>query len=179
MVVRYYCETLVDHGASRHGSMGEGIFVKRIAILSDTHGLLRPEVIAQLERADVIVHAGDINTPSVADALAAYGPVHIVRGNNDKEWAQNLPDSLTFEVEGLGIFLVHKKQDVPPVLSGVDVVIYGHSHRYAMEEREGVLWLNPGSCGPRRFGQDITLAVMEVDKGRCQVKRVSIPHQAR
>lgn len=150
--------------------------MKRIAILSDTHGLLRPEVLARLEEADVILHAGDINTQGVVDRLAACGPVHLVRGNNDKEWAAYIPHHLRVEIEGLRFFLVHNKKEVPQDLTGVDVVVYGHSHKYACQVREGVLWLNPGSCGRRRFDQEITFAMMTADKGTYQLEKVVIPH---
>ena len=150
--------------------------MKKIAVLSDTHGLLRPEVAAHLAGADLILHAGDINTQAIVDALAAYAPTHLVRGNNDKEWAQGLPHSLTFTVEGIRFFMVHNKMDVPRDLSGVDVVIYGHSHKYAEETRDGVLWLNPGSCGRRRFDQEITFSMLEVEEGRYRVEKIVIPH---
>ena len=153
--------------------------MKHILILSDTHGLLREEVKALLAQADVVIHAGDINTPAIVDALRRCGESYIVRGNNDKDWAVDLPHSLTFTVEGVRFFLVHNKKDVPKDLSGVDVVVYGHSHRYAMEERAGVLWLNPGSCGRRRFDQEITFAMMTAEKGRYQVEKVVIPNEVK
>ena len=124
--------------------------MKRIVILSDTHGLLRPEVLGYLSQADAIIHGGDINTQDIVDTLRDFAPLYIVRGNNDKEWAENLPHSLTLAIEGVRFFLVHNKRDVPPNLTDVDVVVYGHSHKYACEERDGMLWLNPGSCGRRR-----------------------------
>lgn len=151
--------------------------MKRIIILSDTHGLLRPEVLEYLSQADIIIHGGDINTQAIVDKLREYAPLHIVRGNNDKEWAEELPHSLTFAIEEVSFFLVHNKKDIPADLSGVDVVIYGHSHKYACEERDGVLWLNPGSCGRRRFDQEITFDVMTVDSGQIQVEKVVIPHE--
>ena len=151
--------------------------MKRIVILSDTHGLLRPEVLDCLSQADFIIHGGDINTQTIVDTLQGFAPLHIVRGNNDKEWAEDLPHSLMFAIEGVRFFLVHNKRDVPPNLSGVDVVFYGQSHKYACEERDGVLWLNPGSCGRRRFDQEITLAVMTAEDGQFQVEKVTIPHE--
>ena len=151
--------------------------MKRIVILSDTHGLLRPEVLDCLTGADVILHGGDINTQAIVDKLQSFAPLHIVRGNNDKEWAEGLPHSLTFEIEGIRFFMVHNKRDVPQNLSGVDVVVYGHSHKYACEGPDGVLWLNPGSCGRRRFDQEITFAVMTADNGQLQVEKVTIPHE--
>ena len=151
--------------------------MKRIVILSDTHGLLRPEVLDHLSQADAIIHGGDINTQAIVDTLQGFAPLHIVRGNNDREWAENLPHSLTFTIESIRFFLVHNKRDVPPDLSDVDVVVYGHSHKYACENRSGVLWLNPGSCGRRRFDQEITLAVMIAEGGQFQVEKVTIPHE--
>lgn len=151
--------------------------MKRVIVLSDTHGLLRPEVLAYLTQTDEVVHGGDINTQAIVDKLSEYAPLHIVRGNNDKDWAEDLPHSLTFTIEGVRFFLVHNKKDVPPDLSGVNVVIYGHSHKYACEERDSVLWLNPGSCGRRRFDQEITFAVMTLDNGHVQVEKVVIPYE--
>ena len=113
------------------------------------------------------------------DKLQECAPLYIVRGNNDKEWAIDLPLSLTFTIESVRFFLVHNKKDVPADLSDVDVVIYGHSHKYACEERNGVLWLNPGSCGRRRFDQEITFAIMTIDNGHIQVEKVVIPHEKR
>ena len=153
--------------------------MKRIIVLSDTHGLLRPEVLEYLPQADIIIHGGDVNTSAIVDKLRECAPLYIVRGNNDKEWAVDLPLSLTFTIEGVRFFLVHNKKDVPADLSDADVVIYGHSHKYACKEREGVLWLNPGSCGRRRFDQEITFAIMTVDNGRTQVEKVVIPHEKR
>ena len=151
--------------------------MKRVIVLSDTHGLLRPEVLEYLSRADVIIHGGDINTQAIVDKLREYGPLYIVRGNNDKEWAEGLPHSLTFAVEGVRFFLIHNKKDIPADLSDVDVVVYGHSHKYACGERDGLLWVNPGSCGRRRFNQEIPLAAMTVDGRHAQAEKVTIPHE--
>ena len=151
--------------------------MKRIIILSDTHGLLRPEVLEYLPQADAIIHGGDINTQGIVDKLRECAPLYIVRGNNDKEWAIDLPPSLSFPIEDVCFFLIHNKKDVPADLSDVDVVIYGHSHKYACEERNGILWLNPGSCGRRRFDQEITFAIMTIDNGHIQVEKVVIPHE--
>ena len=151
--------------------------MKRIIVLSDTHGLLRPEVLEYLPQADIIIHGGDINTQTIVDKLRECAPLYIVRGNNDKEWAVDLPHSLTFTIEGARFFLVHNKKDVPADLYNTDMVIYGHSHKYACAERNGVLWLNPGSCGRRRFDQEITFAIMTIDNGHIQVEKVVIPHE--
>ena len=150
---------------------------KRIAVLSDTHGLLRPEVLAAIDGCDAIIHGGDINKPEIIERLQEIAPVYVVRGNNDKEWAEDLPYSLTFTVEGVRFFLVHNKKDVPKDLSGVDVVVFGHSHKYEEREENGVLWLNPGSCGRRRFHQEITLCRMEAEDGHFRVEKCLIPHE--
>ena len=151
--------------------------MKHVVVLSDTHGLLRPEVLEYLKQADIILHAGDINTQAIVNILKTYAPLYIVRGNNDKEWAQDLPQSLAFSIETLRFFMIHNQKDIPADLSQADVVIYGHSHKYACENREGALWLNPGSCGKRRFDQEITLALMDVEGSRFQVEKVVIPQE--
>ena len=129
----------------------------KLAILSDTHGLLRAEVIAHLKQADAILHAGDINRQEIVDALRQYAPLSVVRGNNDKDWAQEIPHTVTVTLNGIRFFMVHNRKDVPQSLPGIDVVVFGHSHKYVQQEKDGLLWLNPGSCGPRRFHQEITM----------------------
>ena len=151
----------------------------RLAILSDTHGLLRPEVAEHLKTADVILHGGDINKPGIVDELRKAAPLYIVRGNNDKEWAEAIPHDLTVVLEGLTFYMVHNKKDVPSDLPGVDVVVFGHSHKYVQEEKDGILWLNPGSCGPRRFHQEITMMMAEVWGGNIQVEKIVIPHEVK
>ena len=148
----------------------------RIAILSDTHGLLRPEVVEYLKTADVILHGGDINKQSIVDELQQYAPLYIVRGNNDKEWAQDIPHDLTLTLDGMTFVMVHNKKEVPD-LTGADVVVFGHSHKYLQEEKDGVLWLNPGSCGPRRFHQEITMMMAELTDGSLRVEKITIPHE--
>ena len=150
----------------------------KIAILSDTHGLLRPAVVEHLKTADAILHGGDINKQSIVDELRQYAPLYIVRGNNDKEWAQAIPHDLTVTLGGVTFYMVHNKKEVPSDLSGVDLVVFGHSHKYVQEEKGGILWLNPGSCGPRRFHQEITMMMAELSGGNLQVEKISIPHEA-
>ena len=147
----------------------------KLAILSDTHGLLRPEVAEHLKTADAILHGGDVNKPGIVDQLERYAPLYVVRGNNDKEWAEQLPHDLTITLGGVTFYLVHNKKEVPADLTGVDAVVFGHSHKYLLEERDGVLWLNPGSCGPRRFHQEITMMMAEVENGTLQVEKITIP----
>lgn len=151
--------------------------MKKVVVISDTHGLLRPQVLSYLDGADLILHAGDINTQAIVDQLETYGPLKVVRGNNDKDWAEQIPVHSQFTVEDVRFFMVHNKRDVPRELPPVDVIVYGHSHKYAQEEKQGVLWLNPGSCGPRRFHQDITMAIMTVDGKKIEVQKILIPHQ--
>ncbi len=151
----------------------------KLAILSDTHGLLRPEVVEQLKTADAILHGGDINKQSIVDQLRQYAPLYVVRGNNDKEWAEDIPHDLTITLDGVTFYMVHNKKELPATLNGVDVVVFGHSHKYVQEEKNGILWLNPGSCGPRRFHQEITMTMAELADGEIQVEKISIPHEVR
>ena len=149
----------------------------KLAILSDTHGLLRPEVAEHLKTADAILHGGDVNKPGIVDQLERYAPLYVVRGNNDKEWAEQIPHDLTITLGGVTFYLVHNKKEVPADLTGIDAVVFGHSHKYLLEERDGVLWLNPGSCGPRRFHQEITMMMAEAEDGTLQVEKIVIPHE--
>lgn len=151
----------------------------KIAILSDTHGLLRPEVVEYLETVDAILHGGDINRQSIVDELRQYAPLYVVRGNNDKDWAEAIPHDLTVTLDGVTFFMVHNKKEVPKDLSGVNVVVFGHSHKYMQQEQDGVLWLNPGSCGPRRFHQEITMMLAEVADGRITVDKITISHEGK
>ena len=151
----------------------------RIGVLSDTHGLLRPEVLSALEGCGAILHGGDINRQDIIDALERVAPVYVVRGNNDKEWAEHIPLTLDFTLAGLRVCMAHKKKDLPADLSGCDLAVCGHTHRYEEARAGKTLLLNPGSCGPRRFNQPVTLAVLEVDGGGIAVHRIDIPNQGR
>ena len=151
----------------------------KLAILSDTHGLLRPEVLEYLKDVDAILHGGDINKPGIIDELRQYAPLYIVRGNNDKEWAEAIPHDLTVTLGGVTFYMVHNKKEVPADLSGVDAVVFGHSHKYLQKEKGGILWLNPGSCGPRRFHQEITMMMVEIADGHIQVTKITIPHEVK
>ena len=151
----------------------------RLAILSDTHGLLRPEVAELLKSADAILHGGDINRQSIVDQLRQYAPLYVVRGNNDKEWAEAIPHDLTVTLGGVTFCVVHNRKEVPADPSEVDAVVFGHSHKYAEEERDGRLWLNPGSCGPRRFRQEITLMMAEAEDGTLRAEKITIPHEVK
>lgn len=148
----------------------------KIAVLSDTHGLLRPEVMDRIAGCDLILHGGDINRKEIIDRLQEIAPVYAVRGNNDREWAEHVPVTLTFQVEDCRFFLVHNKREVPEDLAGIDVVVFGHSHRYLEQTIDGRLWLNPGNCGRRRFDQEITFAMITVDGKSISVEKITIPH---
>lgn len=151
--------------------------MKQIAILSDTHGLLREHVIAELAEADCSIHAGDIDTPSIVESIRQFGETYMVRGNNDKEWAEALSKSIAVTIEGVRFFIVHDKKDIPKFLTNVDVVVYGHSHKYSAEIVKGVLFLNPGSCGKRRFDLEITMCRMTVEAGSYRYEKVMIPYK--
>lgn len=150
----------------------------RVAIISDTHNMLRPEVKEYLRGCELILHAGDICKPEILEELKTFAPVYVVRGNNDRQWAGEIPYTLAFELGGMNFFMIHKIYDLPQNLSaqGVQVVIYGHSHKYDDHEEEGLRFLNPGSCGPRRFTQPITMMMATIDDGRIEIERIEIPH---
>ena len=147
----------------------------KVGIISDTHGLLRPEVLEILKSCDCILHGGDINKPEILDTLRLMGNIYVVRGNNDKDWAEGLAQTLTFSIEGVKFFMVHNKKDVAWELGDTDIVVFGHSHKYLEKTVDGRLWLNPGSCGKRRFDQEITMEVMDIEDGRYTVEKVVIP----
>lgn len=137
----------------------------RIGVISDTHGLLRPEAALALRGCELILHAGDVGKPEVLSALQAIAPVVAIRGNNDQgSWADALPCTEVVEVDSLLLYLVHDvaELDLDPAAARFAAVISGHSHRPSSSVREGVLYLNPGSAGPRRFSLPIGLAVLEV-----------------
>ena len=147
----------------------------QIAVLSDTHGLLRREVVAELQDCSHIIHAGDIIREKDLDELRLYGSVYAVRGNNDLwlDGLQDLAHVLRFQIAGVSFLMTHDRYDLPRNLDGVQAVIYGHSHRYSEEWKDGRLWLNPGSCGFSRFGSGVTMAKMTVEDGRIMsVRRI-------
>jgi putative phosphoesterase len=128
--------------------------VSRVGLISDTHGLLRPEAKAFLEGCDRIIHGGDIGNPDILEQLAALAPLSVVRGNNDHgDWAEELAETQRVQVGKVLIYVIHDiaQLDIDPRGAGVRVVVSGHSHKPAVTERDGVLYVNPGSAGPRRF----------------------------
>jgi len=149
----------------------------RIGLISDTHGLLRPEALATLQGCEQIIHAGDIGKPEVLDGLRAIAPLEAIRGNIDTaDWALELPERLDLRIGGLSLHVLHdlKQLDIDPLAAGIDVVIAGHSHKPKVERRNGVLYINPGSAGPRRFSLPISLALLELNDGDAQVELISL-----
>jgi putative phosphoesterase len=141
----------------------------KVGIISDTHGLLRPEAIAAFRGVDQIIHAGDIGKPEILEQLAGIAPVTAVRGNNDQEaWATDLPESACMRIAGIKIFLIHDIKEIELDLknAGVDIVIAGHSHRPLIENRDQILFINPGSAGPKRFKLPVSIALLEISEGR-------------
>lgn len=138
----------------------------RIGLISDTHGLLRPEVLAWLEGSDHLLHAGDICGPEVLECLARIAPLTAVRGNNDRgRWAESLAEAETVRFGGVAVHIVHDLQDLD-LAEPVQVVVTGHSHKPRVEQREGILFVNPGSAGPRRFSLPISAGELRVDGDR-------------
>jgi len=137
----------------------------RVGVISDTHGLLRPEAIGALRGSDLIVHAGDIGRPDVLEQLRNLAPTHAVRGNIDiAPWSRELPVTVVVHAGRQRLFVLHdiSQLDVDHFRAGYGAVVFGHSHRPSAERRDGVLFLNPGSAGPRRFGLPITMARLHV-----------------
>ena len=149
----------------------------RIGVISDTHGLLRSEAVKALHGVDLIVHAGDVGKPEILVQLKTIAPVFAVRGNVDTEpWAKELPPTAVVEADGASIYVVHRLQDLDlsPEGGGFNAVISGHTHQAEQWERNGVLYLNPGSAGPRRFRLPVTLALLDVDEEPWRVEIVEM-----
>jgi uncharacterized protein len=144
-----------------------------LGVISDTHGLLRPEAIEALVGSDRILHAGDIGAAEVLVELARIAPVTAIRGNVDTEsWARGLPETELVELGDATIYMVHDlgRLDLKPEAAGMRVVVYGHSHQPKMEERNGVLYFNPGSAGPRRFKLPVSVGRLRIEDGKVSVE---------
>lgn len=142
----------------------------KLGIISDTHGLMRPEALAALEGSDRIIHAGDVGAPEILEALACIAPVEAIRGNVDTaEWVRHLPETREVRLKNVRLWMLHDvhQLDFDPVKEGFQAVIAGHSHRPKIEYGRGVLYLNPGSAGPRRFRLPVTVA-------RCEIRDMTI-----
>ena len=146
-----------------------------LGVISDTHGLLRPEAVEALRGAQQVIHAGDVGSPEILKKLATIAPVTAVRGNVDKDaWAQQLPQTQVLEAGGISIYLLHDlaQLDVKPEAAGFRVVISGHSHIPKQEVRNGVLYFNPGSAGPRRFKGRVSVGRLRIDGGEVSAELV-------
>lgn len=166
--------------SAARGGQGGGETVE-LGLVSDTHGLVRPEVLEALAGVDRIVHAGDVGADGILDRLREIAPVTAVRGNVDRGgWARDLPDTAVLEVAGAKILVLHIREELPrrlpggPDEAGFDAVVHGHSHQPAIEEEEGVLFLNPGSAGPRRFDLPVTVMRATVRDGRIEARLVEL-----
>ena len=151
--------------------------VHTVGVISDTHGLLRPEAVAALTGVERIVHAGDIGSPDVLTQLERLAPVVAVRGNNDRDaWAADIPETEVVEVGGVSLYVLHDlhELDLDPRAAGFAAVIAGHSHQPRLDERDGVIYLNPGSAGPRRFKLPISLARLTVTDSQVQARLLTL-----
>ena len=149
----------------------------RIGLISDTHGLLREEAIAALRGSDHLIHAGDIGNADTLQRLSAVAPLTAVRGNNDVgDWADTVPETQQVELRGARIFVIHDLATlaIDPRAAGIDVVVSGHSHRPRCERRDGVLYVNPGSAGPRRFRLPIGVGVLTIDAAGINAELVTL-----
>jgi putative phosphoesterase len=148
-----------------------------IGLISDTHGLLRPQAVRALDGCDLIIHAGDVGKPEIIDQLQAVAPVVAVRGNIDKgEWASRLPLTAAVETVSPRIYVIHDvhELDIDPAAAGFAILVSGHSHKASREERSGVLYLNPGSAGPRRFRLPIALARLDLGRSPWEVRFIEL-----
>ena len=148
-----------------------------LGVISDTHGLLRPEAVEALRGSDRILHAGDIGAPEILEALAKIAPVTAVRGNVDTaSWARALPETEVVEAGGVSIYILHDlgQLDLKPEAAGFRVVVYGHSHQPKIEEKNGVLYFNPGSAGPRRFHLPVSVGRLTIGAGKVRAELVEL-----
>jgi putative phosphoesterase len=148
-----------------------------VGVISDTHGLLRPEAVEALRGSECIIHAGDVGSPEILAELSAIAPLTAIRGNVDKgEWARKLPETEVLEVGGISIYVLHDlaQLDLTPKAAGFAVVISGHSHVSKHEIRDGVLYFNPGSAGPRRFKLPISVGKLIVNDGGVHAEIVQL-----
>jgi uncharacterized protein len=148
-----------------------------LGVVSDTHGLLRPEALRALRGSERILHAGDIGAPEILDALAQIAPVTAVRGNIDTEpWARSLPETEVVEAAGVSIYILHdlSQLDLKPQAAGFRVVVCGHSHRPKIEEKNDVLYFNPGNAGPRRFKLPVSVGRLMIEAGKVRAELLEL-----
>jgi uncharacterized protein len=148
-----------------------------VGLISDTHGLVRPEALAALKGSELIIHAGDIGKPAVLESLSSIAPVIAIRGNNDRDpWAKIFPDVLNLRINGVKIHVIHDLHDMEtdPLAGGFKLVVSGHSHKPNVIKRAGVLFINPGSAGPRRFKLPVTVARLKIDSKNLKARIVEL-----
>lgn len=148
-----------------------------LGVISDTHGLLRPEAMAALRGVGRILHAGDVGNPEILDRLRDLAPVSAVRGNIDRgRWAAALPETAVIEVEGVSIYILHDlgQLDLKPEAAGFQIVVYGHSHQPSVEEKNGVLYFNPGSAGPMRFKLPVSVGRLRIEGKKVRAEVVKL-----
>lgn len=149
----------------------------RIGLISDTHGLLRPEALNALQGVDHVIHAGDIGKPFILEELARIAPLTVVRGNNDTgDWARSLSDAVSVELAGTHIHVLHDMKELGKYADPGDaqVIIAGHSHKPLIHSEAGILQVNPGSAGPRRFRLPVTVALLEIQRGVAQAEIIAL-----
>jgi putative phosphoesterase len=148
----------------------------KVGVISDTHGLMRPQALDALRGTELILHAGDIGSPEILDWLGTLAPVNAIRGNNDTDrWAKKLPEILDLELEDVRIHMLHNLKEISPRQAATaNVVIAGHSHRPIAEHRDGVLYLNPGSAGPRRFKLPISVATLTISGANARARIIEL-----
>ena len=149
----------------------------RIGVISDTHGLVRPEALSALKNSELIIHAGDIGKPEVLISLRSIAQVIAIRGNNDREpWARKIPDIFHLSVNDVRIYVIHNvnELEIDPAAAGFRAVISGHSHNPGIIKRDGLLFLNPGSAGPRRFKLPVTVASIQIRNNGLQARLIEL-----
>ena len=147
----------------------------RVGVISDTHGLLREDVINQLKTCDYIIHGGDIDKEEILDELKNIAPLFVVRGNNDKgEWADSLSRELYFNIGDIKFYMIHNIKDIPNNLKNVDVIVFGHSHKYFYEVIDNISYLNPGSCEKKRFNLPINFVIMTIKNKDYNIENINI-----
>jgi putative phosphoesterase len=147
--------------------------VEVIGLISDTHGLMRPEALEALRGVDLLIHAGDIGKVEVLDALRPIAPLHAIKGNNDRgAWVKKLPDTMILTVGGVKLYVIHDVHELSfePSKDGIAAVISGHSHKPSIVERDGVLFVNPGSAGPRRFKLPVAVEKLRIADGKLKAE---------
>jgi len=149
----------------------------RVGLISDTHGLVRPEALAALTGSDLIIHAGDIGKPEVLTSLNAIAPVIAIRGNNDRAaWAEKIPDVLNLHINGIKIHVIHNLNELEadPATDGFGAIVSGHSHKPRLVTRDGILFINPGSAGPRRFKLPVAVGKLRIRRGNVHAEIIEL-----